>query len=260
MVPNAPNQVEAALAKLVLKHTDLRVWRYWRTLNLLGNFDANPDPLVRDNIMFSGFTGDQLNLYEAATGSDYFDQPGSLTFVWKDGRTFAYDHHRWMDEVRKNFDAADTTFFPCEPGWAFAACNTIGAQALLGYEVLHGRPLWSELEPRWRQTLDEEYALPDGNFANIRCTRTGLMGHRRNTRRRVPRHRFERVRRRRSGPGAAGTGAVDPRSWPQDRRAARRDPRRRVVVDAAGGVGTEPGPQDGVERVVEADRRGPTGR
>lgn len=173
-LPNAPTEIEQVLRNLMLKQTDLRVWGYWRTLNVIGNFDANPDPLVRDNIMFSGFTGDQLNLYEAATGSTYFDQPGSLTFVWRDGRTFSYDHHTWMAEVRKNFDAADTTFFPCEPGWAFAACNTIGAQALLGYEVLHGRPLWTDLADRWRRTLDEEYALPDGNYANIRCTRTGL--------------------------------------------------------------------------------------
>lgn len=173
-VPNAPTEIELVLRNLMLKQTDLRVWSYWRTLNVIGNFDANPDPLVKDNIMFSGFTGDQLNLYEAATGSDHFDQPGSLTFVWKDGRTFAYDHHTWMAEVRKNFDGAKTTFFPCEPGWAFAACNTIGAQALLGYEVLHGKPLWTDLADRWRRTLDDEYALPDGNYANIRCTRTGL--------------------------------------------------------------------------------------
>ncbi|MFM2077892.1 MAG: hypothetical protein RJA49_1782, partial [Actinomycetota bacterium] len=38
-VPNAPAQVTAALTKLVEKHTDLRVWGYWRALNLLGNFD-----------------------------------------------------------------------------------------------------------------------------------------------------------------------------------------------------------------------------
>ena len=82
-VPNAPAQIELALRNLVLKQTDLRVWQYWRTLNLIGNLDANPDPLVRDNIMFSGFTGDQINLYEAATGSTRFDEPGSLTFVWK---------------------------------------------------------------------------------------------------------------------------------------------------------------------------------
>lgn len=173
-VPNAPGQIELALRNLVHKQTDLRVWRYWRTLNLLGNFDGNPDPLVRDNIMFSGFTGDQINLYEAATGSTIFDEPGSLTFVWEDGRTFAYDHHSWMEAVRRNFDRSRLGFFPCEPGWAFAACNTIGAQALLGHDRLHGTTLWSELEDRWRTTLEQEYLMPDGNYANIRSTHTGL--------------------------------------------------------------------------------------
>jgi len=173
-VPNAAQPIEEVLRNLVLKQTDLRVWSYWRNLNLLGNFDANPDPLINDNIMFSGFTGDQINMYEAATGSTWFDEPGSLTFVWKDGRTFAYDHHTWMQAVRRNFDESKLCFFPCEPGWAFAACNTIGAQALLGYDALHSTTLWRDLEPRWRSTLLEEYLMPDGNYANIRCTRTGL--------------------------------------------------------------------------------------
>ena len=96
-------------------------------------------------------------MYAAATGSKRFDEPASLTFVWKDGRTFSYDHHSWMQAVRDNFDTSRTTFFPCEPGWAFAACNTIGAQALLGYDSLHGTTLWHDLEPRWRSTLIDEY-------------------------------------------------------------------------------------------------------
>ena len=87
--------MEAALVKLVEKHTDLRVWGYWRTLNLLGNFDPSPDPIARDNIMFSAFLGDVLNIFEAATGSTRFDEPGSLTFVWKDG----LDEWRPMREV-----------------------------------------------------------------------------------------------------------------------------------------------------------------
>lgn len=173
-VPNAPAQVERAMANLIEKQTDLRVWQYWRILNLIGNLDANPDPLVRDNIMFSGFTGDQINLYEAATGSTRFDEPGSLTFVWSDGRTFEYDHHSWMEAVRRNFEQSRLGFFPCEPGWAFAACNTLGAQALYGHDRLHGSDLWSSIEPRWRETLEREYLMPDGNYANIRSTHTGL--------------------------------------------------------------------------------------
>ena len=173
-VPNAPSQIELALRNLVHKQTDLRVWRYWRTLNVLGNLDTNPDPIIRDNIMFSGFTGDQINLYEAATGSTIFDEPGSLTFVWEDGRTFAYDHHTWTAAVKKNFERSRLGFFPCEPGWSFAACNTIGAQAIYGHDRLHGTAMWESLEPRWRRTLEDEYLMPDGNYANIRSSHTGL--------------------------------------------------------------------------------------
>jgi hypothetical protein len=173
-VPNAPAQVEAALTKLVEKHTDLRVWGYWRTLNLLGNFDSNPDPIVRDNIMFSAFFGDVLNIFEAATGSTRFDKPGSLTFVWKDGRTFEYDHHSIAAAVEKNFERSKLGFFPCEPGWSFTVCNIMGAQSLRGHDTIHGTTAWDRVQPRFEQTLDNEYYTPDGSYAHIRSSHVGL--------------------------------------------------------------------------------------
>jgi hypothetical protein len=173
-VPNAVPQVEAALAKIIEKHTDLRVWSYWRTLNLLGNFDADPDPIARDNIMFSAFLGDVLNIYEAATGSDRFDRPGSLTFVWKDGRTFEYDHHTIAEAVARNYERSRLGFFPCEPGWSFTVCNVMGAQSLFGHDNLHGTDDWERIGPRWVQTLDEEYSTPDGSYAHIKSNLVGL--------------------------------------------------------------------------------------
>ena len=173
-LPNCPQPVEAALANLVLKATDLRVWGYWRTLNTIGNFDRNPDPIVRDNIMLSAYVGDQINLYEAATGSTRFDEPGSLTFVWKDGRTYEYDHHSIAEAVRHNFEANALGFFPCEPGWVFTACNTMGAQALKGHDTLHGTALWPAVEQRWRDAVEIEMMTPDGNLPHIRSKLVGL--------------------------------------------------------------------------------------
>lgn len=173
-VPNATGQLEATIAKLIEKHTDLRVWKYWRTLNLVGNFDPNPDPIVRDNIMLSAFLGDVINIYEAATGSDRFDRPGSLTFVWKDGRTFEYDHHSIAAAVQRNFERSRLGFFPCEPGWSFTVCNVMGAQSLFGHDTLHGTDSWEQVRPRWVQTLDEEYSTPDGSYAHIRSNHVGL--------------------------------------------------------------------------------------
>ena len=173
-VPNAPGQVEQALVKLIEKHTDLRVWRYWRALNLLGNFDSNPDPIARDNIMFSAFLGDVLNIFEAATGSTRFDEPGSLTFVWKDGRTFEYDHHSIAAAVERNFVRSTLGFFPCEPGWSFTVCNVMGGQSLRGHDTLHGTAAWERIAPRFAQTLDHEYYTPDGSYAHIRSSHVGL--------------------------------------------------------------------------------------
>ena len=104
------------MANLIDKSTDLRVWGYWRTINLIGNFDANPDPIVRDNIMLSAYLAEQINAYEAATGSTRFDEPGSLTFVWKDGRTFAYDHHRIVEAVAPELRRQRARLLPVRAG------------------------------------------------------------------------------------------------------------------------------------------------
>lgn len=173
-LPNAPRVVTRALEAMVQKHTDLRVWQYWQTLNVLGNFDSNPDPICRDNIMFSGFLGDVINSVEAATGTDMFDQPGSLEFVWKDGRVFSYDHHTLTQAVKRNFESSQLGFFPCEPGWSFTVCNIMGAQSLYGHDVAHGTDTWQQVGERWRATLDDEYATPDGSYAHIKSSHVGL--------------------------------------------------------------------------------------
>lgn len=173
-VPNAPSVTTDALARIALKHTDLRVWKYWRALNLFGNFDPNPDPICRDNIMFSAFFCDALNTLEAATGSKRFDEPGSLTFVWKDGRAFPYDHHSIAAAVRSNYNRSKLGFFPCEPGWSFTVCNIMGAQSMRNHDALHGTTDWDEVRDSWARTLDEEYSSPDGSYAHIRSNLVGL--------------------------------------------------------------------------------------
>ena len=92
-IPNARQPIEEAMANLIEKVTDLRVWKYWRTLNTIGNFDRNPDPIVRDNIMLSAYLADQITPSRPPPVRRSSTSPGSLTFVWKDGRTFPYDHH-----------------------------------------------------------------------------------------------------------------------------------------------------------------------
>ena len=94
--------------------------------------------------------------------------------MWKDGRTYEYDHHSIVDAVRRNFEANALGFFPCEPGWVFTACNTMGAQALKGHDTLHGTAHWPAIEPRWRDAVEVEMMTPDGNLPHIRSKLVGL--------------------------------------------------------------------------------------
>ncbi len=173
-VPNAPATVERAMAALIERQTDIRVWGYWRTLNRIGNFRNDPDPILHDNIMFSAFLLETINMYEAATGDDRFDAEDGLTFVWKDGRTFTYGHERLAQAVHRNVSQSELGLFPCEPGWVFTACNTFAAQGLAGHARHHGSHYWADVHDHWRRGLEQEMLTPDGNFLHIRSKLTGL--------------------------------------------------------------------------------------
>src|SRR6478735_8020407 len=225
-IPNAPGTIELAMRNLVLKQLDLRVWRYWQLLNRVGNLDSNPDPLVRDNIMFSGFTGDQINLYEAATGSTRFDEPGSLTFVWEDGRTFAYDHHSWMEAVQKNFERSRLGFFPCEPGWAFAACTVRRCGRTSSRDGARRSSVSTSCPTATTPTSAPPILASAGTPARRRAASTA-----------------------RPGPGAVAAWVAA-----EDGRVARVDQRRRPAAAVAGGVGAQPLTQVGDAGVDQVDR------
>ncbi len=94
--------------------------------------------------------------------------------MWKDGGTYAYDHHSIVEAVRRNFEANPIGFFPCEPGWMFTACNTMGAQALKGHDTIHGTSHWPAVEPQWRHAVEVEMMTPNGNLPHIRSKLVGL--------------------------------------------------------------------------------------
>ena len=103
-----------------------------------------------------------------------FDEPGSLTFVWSDGREFPDDHHSIIEAVHANYERSDLGFYPCEPGWSFTVCNVMGAQSMYGHDRLHGTELWDANRDSWQRTLEQEYLTPDGTYAHIRSNHVGL--------------------------------------------------------------------------------------
>jgi hypothetical protein len=172
--PAFQGYVAEAQRNLILKATDRRVWRYWQWENLLGNLDANPDPIRRDNIMYSGYIALMLETYASNTGDTRFDEPDSLPLRWSAQRTFNYDATRVADAVHRNLARTEWGMFPCEPGFVFPACNSIALAALFARDQRLGTDDAGALLPAFRRSLDEEFTSADGRIIAIMCSRYGF--------------------------------------------------------------------------------------
>jgi hypothetical protein len=173
-LPNHQQVVEPALAAFIQRMTDQRVWKYWRLENFLARGSLDPDPIANDNVMLTGFYQSQIGLYEAATGSRRFDEPGCLKFVWKDGRVFAYDHRSLSEAIVDNLERSNLGLYSCEPTWVFTFCNTQAAQGLVGYDRNHGTDYWGRVSARFREGLEREMMTADGAFRHIRTNVFGF--------------------------------------------------------------------------------------
>jgi hypothetical protein len=163
-----------AQRNLITKMQDKRVWGFWRWENLWGNLDANPDPIPRDNIMFSAYLGLMVGAYESNTGDGRYSAPDAFMFRASPRRTFRYDFHSVTDRVHANFVRNPFGMFPCEPNWIYSACNTFGMNTLLLHDRLHGTTYASDVIENFRHSMDVEFVTADGRVTAIRSSRLGI--------------------------------------------------------------------------------------
>lgn len=162
-----------AQRRLIAKHTDPRVWRYWRWENLVGNLRWDPDPIHSENIMLSGYLLISLGAYRSGTGRAEFSQPEALTF--DDGRhRYPYDAGSIAEAVGRQMAGAWACAYPCEPNWVFAYCNLVGINGLLLHDRLHGTDHGERIRERFVTALREEFISPHGSMRTIRSNRFGF--------------------------------------------------------------------------------------
>ncbi|MHB8694492.1 MAG: linalool dehydratase/isomerase domain-containing protein [Solirubrobacteraceae bacterium] len=172
--PAFQGYVNDAQRRLILKMTERRVWQYWKWENLWGNFSLDQDPIARDNIMFSGYLGLMIAMYENSTGDRCFDAKDSLRFRWSARKSFDYDDESLAQTLFTNFDESSYCMFPCEPNWVYEACNLISFAGLVGHDRVHGTTYADRLRSRFRDAVDFEFAKPDGSPITIRASRAGI--------------------------------------------------------------------------------------
>lgn len=114
------------------------VWSYWYT-NSLGGTVFNPDlkelrkpwadPVVKENIMYSGHLLLMTSLYAMLFDDDEFEKEGSLTFNWNPlfwglgPETFVYDNRKLQKVILQQMEENEWVGVCCEPNAVFVVCN-----------------------------------------------------------------------------------------------------------------------------------------
>jgi TM2 domain-containing membrane protein YozV len=162
-LPAYAGPIRQALDNLIQRMLDKRVWGYWRVENLWGNWDANPDPVAKDNVMYSGHLANLIGLYELLFADPKYDQPGAVRFRWSDTKIFGYDHlslvQRLYEQIRDNPYHA----IPCEPHQVFLMCNDHAMLSLLLADRVHGTQ-FSSVVPSFTASAQKIFAGPNNQL------------------------------------------------------------------------------------------------
>jgi hypothetical protein len=126
------------LRSTIAKMLRREVWAYWYSTSVSGK-RVDPDlqelrrpwadPVVRENIMYSGHLLLMVSLYAMLFDDAEFEAEGALEFRWDPlffgmgSETFKYSAAALQDAILKQMERAGYLGVCCEPNMVFVVCN-----------------------------------------------------------------------------------------------------------------------------------------
>ena len=129
---------KSLIRRLIYKMLRREVWGYWFLTShsgpvvdpdLKGMRQPWADPIVHENIMYSGHLLLMTSLYAMLFDDDEFERPGSLTFKWNPlfwgmgPEVFQYDNRSLQLAILKEMERNEWVGVCCEPNLVFVVCN-----------------------------------------------------------------------------------------------------------------------------------------
>ena len=147
---------------------DKKVWGYWAHECLLGYQRWDPDPIKFANVMYTGFFGAMIAMFETLN-DDRFSKPGALTLRWNDDTEYVYEFSSLCEAIVHNMDISDHgPLYPCEPRLIYPMCNAFSLSTLLAHDRLHGTDYSADRVEQMAQAfLDHRYLRPDNRFPGL---------------------------------------------------------------------------------------------
>ena len=165
---------DEAMRRLIEKYQQKKVWSYWAYENLWGNFEWNPDPARKQNIMLTGFFALSLGSYQTVTGDYRHQEVGSIEFKWNEKRRYPYSYDTLCASLTSDYLKSPWGLVVCEPNWIYSICNMRGAEGLMIHDRLHGTHYWDMIKDGYFRGMEQEFVRPDGMLNFYRSARTGI--------------------------------------------------------------------------------------
>ena len=157
-IPACPAVTGAGLRSAIDHLLDRRAWAYvsayWKDKPFF------PDPVVEENIMYSGHLLQLVVMYEAMTGDDRYRTQG-FDLVWDDKTRFHYTTLTLAEAIARQMRRNPSGGVACEPGLVFLPCNNHPHAALLLLERM-GLGNWASERRKWETWALASYAAPLG--------------------------------------------------------------------------------------------------
>ena len=178
-LPNFTGYLKNAHRFLIRSYSDPRTCGYWARQALTGYYSKNPDPVVKANVMLSGWMMPVVAGYHDQYHDDEFERDSSIKFqpfADKPDETYDYNSKGIVDVLYRQFKNKEYPYMliPCEPHLAFPNCNSFALLGMLMYDRDHGthncEDFWDELY----DNVSQEFIEIDGSMALRRQYQFGV--------------------------------------------------------------------------------------
>ncbi|EIT73383.1 hypothetical protein BDV35DRAFT_337542 [Aspergillus flavus] len=171
---------QSLLSGLIHKMLRREVWGYWFLTSHSGKF-VDPDikrlrqpwadPVVKENIMYSGHLLLMVSLYTMLFNDDKYNQEGALTFNWSPifwgmgPEKFSYTRESLQKAILAEMEREKWLGVCCEPNCIFIVCNQFPIIALRYNDVRDGTNVATEVLSKYTAAWEAKgMAGPNGLF------------------------------------------------------------------------------------------------
>ncbi len=145
-----------AMAALIDRMIQRRVWAYWALSLDRSRYDITADPIAHGNAQYSAHLAMMIGAFTAAGGDPRYDEP--FTLLWTQDESYEYTHTALIEMIGSQMRDNRFHGVECAPGRVDAACMSHVLWAYLLHDARHGSD-YAELNAEWLAFVQKRLAL-----------------------------------------------------------------------------------------------------